>query len=160
MQPSDEVFDCNFGPNFHTTFEVFLNVSIEEVRLGLLDSDNKGKEVWKQRRVLLSAPAQGVEPPVGRRFTEFELLDKHRGQLIQRVTSVMEIADCLMSKYMITSEMYKKVHSAEPRQEKMRIVFDVLESGGSAVKAEFCRLLKEKEPHLVDELESEPSTSQ
>ncbi|XP_065118223.1 E3 ubiquitin-protein ligase TRIM47-like [Paramisgurnus dabryanus] len=160
VQPSDEVFVCNFGPNFHTTFEVFLNVSIEEVRLGLLDSDNKGKEVWKQRRVLLSAPAQGVEPPVGRRFTESEFLDKHRDQLIQRVTSVMEIADCLMSKYMITGEMYKKVHSAEPRQEKMRIVFDVLESGGSAVKAEFWRLLKEREPHLVDELESEPSTSQ
>ncbi|XP_073712133.1 NACHT, LRR and PYD domains-containing protein 1 homolog isoform X2 [Misgurnus anguillicaudatus] len=159
VQPPDEVFDCNFGPNFHTTFEVFLNVSIDEVRLGLLDSNNKGKEVWKQRRVLLSAPAQGVEPPVGRRFTESEFLDKHRDQLIQRVTSVMEIADCLMSKYMITSEMYKKVHSAEPRQEKMRIVFDVLDSGGSAVKSEFWRLLKEKEPHLVDELESELSNA-
>ncbi|XP_065118189.1 NACHT, LRR and PYD domains-containing protein 1 homolog [Paramisgurnus dabryanus] len=160
VQPLDEVFDCNFGPNYHPTFEVFLNVSIEEVRLGLLDSNNKGKKVWKQRRVLLSAPAQGVEPPAARRFTESEFLDKQRDQLIQRVTSVMEIADCLMSKYMITSEMYKKVHTAEPRQEKMRIVFDVLDSGGSAVKAEFCRLLKEKEPHLVDELESEPSTSQ
>lgn len=55
---------------------------------------------------------------------------------------------------MITSEVYKKVHTAEPRQEKMRILLDALDSGGAGVKAKVWKLLKETEPHLVDELES------
>ncbi|KAL0201367.1 hypothetical protein M9458_004554, partial [Cirrhinus mrigala] len=83
-----------------------------------------------------------------------EFVDKHREQLIQRVSSVMAIADCLKRKNMISSEMYSKVHAAEPRQEKMRLLFNVLDSGGAAVKSEFYRLLKENEPHLVYDLES------
>lgn len=66
----------------------------------------------------------------------------------------MEIADCFRSKGMIAGEMYDRVNTAKPRQKKMRIFFDVLESGGTPAKAEFWKLLKEKEPHLVDELES------
>ncbi len=69
----------------------------------------------------------------------------------------MTIADGLRTKNMIPGEMYSKVHAAETRQEKMRLLLDVLESGGAAVKAEFYRLLKENEPYLVDELEPEPS---
>ncbi|KAA0718723.1 NACHT, LRR and PYD domains-containing protein 3 [Triplophysa tibetana] len=87
-------------------------------------------------------------------LTESVYVDKHRPQLIQKVTSVMEIADCFMSQGMIRDEMYNRVNTAETRQKKMRIFFDVLESGGTRVKAEFWKLLKEKEPHLVDELES------
>ncbi len=48
-------------------------------------------------------------------------MNKHREHLIQNVSSVMEIADCLKSKKMINREMYSKVRAAEPRQEKMRL---------------------------------------
>ncbi|KAK2900603.1 hypothetical protein Q8A67_008718 [Cirrhinus molitorella] len=158
VQPMSEMFECNhFGPNYHPMFEVFLDVSIEEVRLGVLDKTKDGKEVWNRRRILLTAPSQVVEPPAQRRFTESEFVNKHGKQLIQRVSSVMAFADCLKSKNMISSEMYNKVHAAEPRQEKMRLLLDVLDSGGASVKAEFYRLLKETEPHLVDDLESGPS---
>ncbi|RXN15126.1 LRR and PYD domains-containing 3-like protein [Labeo rohita] len=150
-----EVFECNkFSQNYHPMFEVFLNVNIEEIRLGVLDKTKDGKEVWNRRRILLTAPSQGVEPHVQRRLTESEFVNKHREELIQRVLSVMAIADCLKRKNMISSEMYSKVHAAEPRQEKMRLLLDALDSGGAAVKAEFYRLLKENEPHLVDDLES------
>lgn len=84
--------------------------------------------------------------------SETEFVNTHRDELIQRVSSVMAIADSLMSKNMINREMYKKVHAAEPQQEKMRHLLDAVDSGGAAVKAEFCRLLKEKEHYLVDEL--------
>ncbi|KAA0701399.1 NACHT, LRR and PYD domains-containing protein 3 [Triplophysa tibetana] len=136
--PEDELFECNFGPNFHPTYQVFLDVRIEEVRLGLSETTNTEKEVWKQRRVPLSGSA---------------FVDKHRNQLIQKVTSVMEIADCLRSRDMITSEKYEKVHTAEPSQEKMRILFTVLDSSVT-VKEEFYRLLEEKVPLVVDELKS------
>ncbi|XP_058650152.1 NACHT, LRR and PYD domains-containing protein 1 homolog isoform X2 [Onychostoma macrolepis] len=158
VQPMSEIFECNnFGQNHHPTFEVFLDVNIKEVRLGVLDKSVDGTEVWNRRRILLTAPSQGLEPPAQRRITETEFVNKHRDKLIERVSSVMTIADGLRTKDMIPGEMYSKVHAAEPRQEKMRLLLDILESGGAAVKAEFYRLLKKNEPHLVDELESGPA---
>ncbi len=84
-------------------------------------------------------------------------MNKHRDKLIERVSSVRTIADGLRTKDMIPGEMYSKVHAAETRQDKMRLLLVVLDSGGAAVKAEFYRLLKENEPYLVDELESGPA---
>lgn len=78
-------------------------------------------------------------------------------KLIQRVSSVMPIADSLKSKNMITREMWRTIKTAEPQPKKMRLLFEALDSGGASVKAEFYRLLKENEPYLVDELESGPS---
>lgn len=154
VQPVSEMFELDhFDPNYHPTFEVFLDVNVEEVRLGVLDKTRDGKEVWKRRRILLTvAPSKDVEHPAHRRIPETEFVNTHRDELIQRVSSVMAIADSLMSKNMINREMYKKVHAAEPQQEKMRHLLDAVDSGGAAVKAEFCRLLKEKEHYLVDEL--------
>ncbi len=48
-----ERFECNFGPNYHATFEVFVNVDTEEVRLSLSD-ETEGKEVWLPRRILFT----------------------------------------------------------------------------------------------------------
>ncbi|XP_051525747.1 LOW QUALITY PROTEIN: NACHT, LRR and PYD domains-containing protein 1b allele 2-like [Myxocyprinus asiaticus] len=135
VQPQSEVFEYIFGPNYHPTFEVFLDVSFEEIGLNLLDKTEQGQGVWNRRRVLL------------------------KGELIQN-TSVMTIADCLKSNGMLSHEMYSNIHTANPRQEKMmNILFDVLDSG-HAIKAEFYRLLIKNEPHLVDELESGPSIVQ
>uniref|UniRef100_A0A8C2F6E8 CARD domain-containing protein n=1 Tax=Cyprinus carpio TaxID=7962 RepID=A0A8C2F6E8_CYPCA len=89
-----------------------------------------------------------------------EFVNKHRDKLIKRVSSVLTIADGLRTKDMIPGEIYSKVHAVEPRQEKMRLLLDILDSGGTAVKAEFYRLLKENEPHLTDELESGPNSLQ
>ncbi len=48
-----ETFERNYGPNYHPTFEVFVDVNIEEIRLSLLDK-TKGMEVWEPRRILLT----------------------------------------------------------------------------------------------------------
>ncbi|KAK9951842.1 hypothetical protein ABG768_017717 [Culter alburnus] len=69
------------------------------------------------------------------------------------VSSGMAIADGLRAKRMIPDEMYSKVKAAETRQEKTRLLFDVLDSQGSSVKAEFYRLLKKNEYYLVHDLE-------
>ncbi|XP_026098985.1 uncharacterized protein LOC113070042 isoform X2 [Carassius auratus] len=155
VQPVSEMFELDpFGPNYHPTFEVFLDANIEEVKLGVLDKTRDGKEVWKRRRILLTvAPSKGVEePPAHRRIPETEFVKTNRDKLIERVSSVMAIADSLMSQDMINSEMYSKVCAADTREKKMRLLLDALESGGAAVKAEFCRLLKEKEPYLANDL--------
>ncbi|KAL1247754.1 hypothetical protein QQF64_023130 [Cirrhinus molitorella] len=157
VQPETERFESNFGPNYHPTFEVFVNVDTEEVRLSLLD-ETEGKEVWVPRRILLTG--KDADPPAHKRLTESEFVKKHRDKLIRNVLSVVMIADGLRTKDMIPDEMYSKVRAAETRQEKTRLLLDVLDSGGAVVKAEFYRLLKEEEPHLVDELESGPSGPQ
>ncbi|KAK3509234.1 hypothetical protein QTP70_025602 [Hemibagrus guttatus] len=80
-QPKDETFDRDRDPNYHPTFEVFLNTEVNKVTLSLLDE--KGVEVWKPHDVVL---------------TGADFVDKHKADLIQRVPSVMEIVDCIRSK--------------------------------------------------------------
>ncbi|KAI5628134.1 NACHT, LRR and PYD domains-containing protein 1b allele 2, partial [Silurus asotus] len=82
-----------------------------------------------------------------------DFVDKYRDILILKVSSVMEIADGLLSKGMIKDGMYSTISVAATSQDKMRILYtDCLTS--RAVKAEFYKILKEKHPHLVDELEN------
>ncbi|XP_026061021.1 NACHT, LRR and PYD domains-containing protein 1b allele 3 [Carassius auratus] len=153
VQPMSEIFQLdNFGPNYHPSFEVFLDVNIKEVKLGVVDKTEDGKEVWPRRRILLTAPSKAAEPPAHRRIPETEFVNTHGDKLTQRVSSVMAIADSLKTKKIITPEMWSKIHVAETPQEKMRHLLNALESGGDNAKVEFCRLLKEYEPGLVKEL--------
>ncbi|XP_056336287.1 NACHT, LRR and PYD domains-containing protein 1a-like isoform X2 [Danio aesculapii] len=160
VQPKSEIFEHNnFGPNYHPTFEVFLSVHVKKVGLTILDKAEDCKEVWSRPRILLKAPSQGVEPPEHRMISGSEFVDALRDKLIQRVSSVMAIADSLKSKHMIADELYSELQNADTNQSKMRCLFKALHSGGASVKAEFYRLLKKNEPHLVEELESGPSRS-
>ncbi|XP_036418206.1 uncharacterized protein LOC118801906 isoform X2 [Colossoma macropomum] len=186
-EPRVAKFKCDYGPNYHPTFVVFLQV--EEVTVSLLDKH--GMEVWEPHQILLttektdavamrvnilhsrvalathghfwphfvytSGHSTETSPPTAEGGAAF--VDEHRIELIQRVSSVMEMVDCLHSKNMITAEMYSNIQTAAPSQKQMRILYRVLDSGGKAVKAEFYKVLKQKQPFLVDELESGPSRS-
>ncbi|XP_073702886.1 uncharacterized protein [Garra rufa] len=160
VQPETEVFEFNFGPNYHPTFEVFVDVRKEKVKLSLKDN-TESREVWPPRQILLTVTSgQEVERPAHRQLTESEFVDNNRHHLIQRVSSVMEIADGLRAKNMISHEMNSEVQAIEPHQKQMRLLFKALDSGGASVKAEFYRLLKKKEPKLVNDLISESSRPQ
>ncbi|KAK2816588.1 hypothetical protein Q7C36_022859 [Tachysurus vachellii] len=133
LQPTIVKFECDYGPNYHPTFEMFCKTEVDEVTVGLLDENDQ--EVWEPRLVLLAGA---------------DFMDRHREHLIQRVSSVMEIADCLKSKMMISDEKYNKIHAASTSCEQMRLLYSSLNTG--VVKAEAYKVLKEKQPHLVDEL--------
>lgn len=81
-------------------------------------------------------------------------VDKHRAHLIQRVSSVMEIADTLLTKEIISNEMYNAIKVANTTQEKMRTLHGFLDPKGRDVKAEFFKVLKKKEGFLVNDLNS------
>lgn len=81
-----------------------------------------------------------------------DFVDQLSDELIQRVSSVMEIADCLKSKSMITQEMYNRIQAAATPQDKMRELYNHLSS--REVKEGFYQILKKKQAHLVKELES------
>ncbi|XP_073712136.1 NACHT, LRR and PYD domains-containing protein 1 homolog isoform X4 [Misgurnus anguillicaudatus] len=151
VQPQGQMFECNFGPNYHPTFEVFLDVNTEEFKMGVLDITEK-VEVWMTRRIILTGQSPNADTADVKMATEF--VDKHRDQLVQKVISVMSIADCLKGKDMISSELYGKLNAAQTDQEKMRILFKVLDSGGREVKYEFYIQLEKREKHLVEDLKS------
>ncbi|GAA6081705.1 NACHT, LRR and PYD domains-containing protein 1b allele 2-like [Tachysurus ichikawai] len=74
--------------------------------------------------------------------------------LIQRVLPVLEIADTLFTKKLIRDELYNDIKEATTSQKKMRILYSCLDSGGKAVKAEFYKILKQKQPEIVNDLDS------
>ncbi|KAK3520979.1 hypothetical protein QTP86_034349, partial [Hemibagrus guttatus] len=101
-QPKVETFVCDFGPNYHSTFEVILNTEVENLTLGLLDET--GQEAWEPRQVFLTDESREAVPVEMNEGAAF--VDKHRDTLIQRVLPLLEIADTLLTKKHITSEMY------------------------------------------------------
>ncbi|XP_066506324.1 caspase recruitment domain-containing protein 8-like [Hoplias malabaricus] len=153
-QPKVEIFECDYGPNYHPTFEVILDSKAEEVTVGLLDENNE--LVWEPRLVFLT-DTNAEEATLRMDPTGIEFVDENRAKLIQRVSSVMEIADCLKTKKMVTDETYSSLQSAKTSQEQMRILYRALDSGGAAVKAEFYQILKKRECYLLDELKAGPS---
>ncbi|XP_060732017.1 MORC family CW-type zinc finger protein 3-like [Tachysurus vachellii] len=146
-QPKVETFGCDYCPNYHPTFEVILNTKVEDLTLGLLDES--GQEVWEPRRVFLTAESKEAGPA----DKGAEFVDKHRDTLIQRVLPVLEIADTLLTKNLIRNELYNDIMEATTSQIKMRILYSCLNSGGNAVKAEFYKILKQKQPEIVNYLD-------
>ncbi|KAI4888852.1 hypothetical protein NFI96_028238 [Prochilodus magdalenae] len=140
-EPKVARFVCDYGPNYHPTFVVYFEA--EDITVSILDED--GVEVWEPHQIFLKS-----------KNTSAKFVDENRETLIQKVSSVMEIADCLQSKTMITDEMYSNIQTAKTSQEQMRILYRALDSGGTTVKKEFHQILKRKLPFLVDELESKP----
>ncbi|XP_066518350.1 GTPase IMAP family member 8-like [Hoplias malabaricus] len=151
FQPKVETFECDYGPNYHPMFEVFLHFTTEDITVGLLDEN--GQEVWEPRLVIIAEDAS-----LKLDLTMAQFVDQHRENLIQRVSSVIEIADSLKSKF-LTSEMYNSITTARTTQDQMRFLYTALDSGGARAKAEFYQILHRNPAFrlIADDLEARPS---
>ncbi|KAL7834351.1 hypothetical protein SRHO_G00285980 [Serrasalmus rhombeus] len=154
-EPKVARFVRDYGPNYHPTFVVFFQA--EDIIVSIMDED--GVEVWEPHRIFLTSEKTGhsTETSPLKMETGPEFVHENRQKLIQKVTSVMEIVDCLKCKNMITDEMYSNIQTTKTPQEQMRILYRALDSGGTAVKAEFYEILKKTHPFLVKELEAGPN---
>ncbi|XP_056600651.1 NACHT, LRR and PYD domains-containing protein 1 homolog isoform X2 [Triplophysa dalaica] len=82
-----------------------------------------------------------------------QFVDSNWAELVQRVgIAVMPIADELWSNKMLGSESYSKIKVAATNQEKMRVLGDVLHSGGNAVKSAFYSGLEKHAACLLRDL--------
>lgn len=81
-----------------------------------------------------------------------EFLQRNYASLIARVQSVMALADVLKSQNMLHEEKYSEIKAETTNQNKMRKLFEALESGGDLVKTAFCDALRETEPYLFKDL--------
>uniref|UniRef100_A0A673MUR3 Si:ch211-66k16.27 n=1 Tax=Sinocyclocheilus rhinocerous TaxID=307959 RepID=A0A673MUR3_9TELE len=79
---------------------------------------------------------------------EAQFVDKNYAALIQKVSSVMAIADELKNKGMIHEEKYSEIRAEQTNQGKMRMLFEALNSGGDRVKNDFYYALRDHEPYL------------
>ncbi|XP_058239058.1 NACHT, LRR and PYD domains-containing protein 1b allele 2-like isoform X2 [Hemibagrus wyckioides] len=147
-QPEDEKFERDYGPNYHPTFEVFLNTGVRKVTLSLFDEN--GLVVWKPRDVKLTGTQRAA---TSKHSPGADFVDKYTAELIQKVPSVMEIVDHFRDMG-LTSEMYNKIHAEATTQDQMREFYNYLNSAGRAAKAKFYQILQQKHFGLVTELES------
>ncbi|XP_055752756.1 nuclear GTPase SLIP-GC-like [Salvelinus fontinalis] len=161
IQPKSGQFDYDYSPNFHPTFQVFLDCmsGAENIRLSLLDRGSNDQRVWEYLVPTDFEPPQvnPINPNPGaeaelKQLSGEEFVDKHMAALIQRVKMPMCIADRLLAEKMIQQEMYTTIHCAKTSQDQMRLMLDAVRSGGTRVKSAFYKALLNHDPHLVQDL--------
>ncbi|XP_038567266.1 uncharacterized protein LOC119897549 [Micropterus salmoides] len=147
IQPTEEDFDLDFGPNYHPTYEIFLPTNAEEVNLTV--QDQRETEVWK-REVDLTGDykTQSTDHEHGQHF-----VDRHRTALINRVSDTAAILDNLMEKGLISSENYEAVRAKQTTHDQMRDILKFLPTARG--KDALYKILKEMRnmKALLDELE-------
>ncbi|XP_067456890.1 centromere-associated protein E-like isoform X2 [Thunnus thynnus] len=91
---------------------------------------------------------------------EEPFVDKHRLELIRRVTNVAPILEELLERDVINQVNYDKIRANHDSQDTMRALLSgPLESSGVRGKQIFYKILERNEPHLIDDLkrtEGEP----
>ncbi|XP_046281019.1 NACHT, LRR and PYD domains-containing protein 1 isoform X1 [Marmota monax] len=112
-----------------------------------------GTVVWK---ALLKPgdlrPAATPIPPVTKdTLGSLHFVDRHREQLVARVTSVDPVLDKLHGQ-VLSEEQYEKVRAEPTKPGQMRKLFSFSRSWDWACKDQLYRALKEIHPHLIVEL--------
>lgn len=79
-------------------------------------------------------------------------VDKHRNDLISRVTNVAQILDELLKERVISQEAYENIRSVRPHQDQMRELYCSGLKGGEACKDIFFKSLEKNEPFLMEDL--------
>lgn len=80
-------------------------------------------------------------------------MDKHREELIQRVSNIGPILDALLETNVIQQETYDKIRRLSVPQEQMRELYSGPLKAGKNSKAIFNCILQSKEPWLIRDLE-------
>ena len=78
-------------------------------------------------------------------------MDRYREDLIQRVNTIPQILDQLLTKKVIDQETYDKIRVMRPPQEQMRELYKSL-NVARACKDIFYEILEEKEKWLIEDL--------
>ena len=87
-------------------------------------------------------------------FTEKHFVDKHRDQLIQRVTCVDPILDALLKKHVLNQEIYDDIRSQRTPQAKIRELYSGPLKAGEEAKDIFKEVLKDQQLLLFKDLQN------
>ncbi|KAM9346928.1 LOW QUALITY PROTEIN: NACHT, LRR and PYD domains-containing protein 1-like [Symphorus nematophorus] len=162
IQPKRAPFRTKYGPNFHPTFEVFLNTNPEKVALVVYDQERR--EVW-EREVVLKAPrketlqrnvpAEDSDPaenrvPAEDRVPAEKRLSALRAEFVQRVSepTLKQLLDKLLECRVITPEEMQSVRAKAGTADKARDVIDTVQRKGSAASSVLIAALCAVDPCL------------
>ncbi|XP_075962778.1 uncharacterized protein LOC142965629 isoform X3 [Anarhichas minor] len=137
----------NENPNF---FEVFIDNPDKKFKLQLT-KENERQPVWT--RTIRKNEYQSTVHSQGEHF-----VDKHRCDLIERVSNINTILDNLLTEGVISQEDYDTMSVIPTTQEKMRKLYrGPLKAAGHDGKDVFYKILEEKESYLVADLKRKGS---
>ncbi|XP_030635309.1 receptor-interacting serine/threonine-protein kinase 3-like [Chanos chanos] len=142
--------DPKTRPSFHdclkVTEDLYDRHKPEEHRAIHQVHENLGPETVQWVNGLIKPPVK-----INVQLNGVQFVDKHRAKLIKNVRAVDIIADDLLP--MIGPEKYANIKAAQTSHQKMRVIFDYLNS--EVVKEKFYQSLLENERYLVEELAME-----
>ncbi|XP_060906009.1 apoptosis-associated speck-like protein containing a CARD isoform X1 [Labrus mixtus] len=156
------------GKNFLQIADVLVSTFTEagavKVAVELLECANCGQEVEELVEVIAgldskpgtsdtarpSAGATGVDTT----SDDKHFVDKHRIQLIERVSHMEPILDRLLEKGVLQEEAYNKIRALPTSQQKMRELYSGCLKAGAASKAIFYDILLKFEEFLIDDLKT------
>ena len=77
---------------------------------------------------------------------------KNRTELISRVTEVWGVLDDLLEKGVFKESTYNDIKAEKTREDKVRMLHDIVSKKGKRAMAAFYDALKKQEPFLVEDL--------
>ncbi|KAM3624368.1 uncharacterized protein V6R79_022559 [Siganus canaliculatus] len=131
IQPRRTRFFENYGPNFHSSFEVTLATSTEEVTLLVQDPD-KMQQVWEYSLPLPASPSPGSkdESVTRKKTSAEETLQRIRAQFVERVSDPVldKLLDELQSRGVLPDPECE-AYRAKSKTDKARNVIDTSNCG-------------------------------
>ncbi|XP_038550815.1 uncharacterized protein LOC119884485 isoform X2 [Micropterus salmoides] len=146
IQPTEEDFDLDFGPNYHPTFEIFLPTDKQEVTLTLQDQRNM--EVWK-RKVVVTDPALREENPARPQSgSPRSRLASVRSQFVDSVSEPVlnQLLDRLLQRDIINQEEMDSARS-RTRADRARAVIDMVRNKGTEASSALIEDFRMLDPH-------------
>ncbi|XP_077577646.1 apoptosis-associated speck-like protein containing a CARD [Stigmatopora nigra] len=122
-----------------------------DIRIAQLTSNASGGQGAGQLGVVnVTRCSNSMVPPSAVSGTHF--VDKHRIQLIQRVTNIDSILDGLLERGVLQYGVYDTIRLTSGTQQQMRKIYDLALKSGDDVKNIFVELLHQQESYLVKDL--------
>ncbi|XP_054916976.1 apoptosis-associated speck-like protein containing a CARD [Poeciliopsis prolifica] len=141
------------GKDFMEISDVMINVYSEKKALKVAE------EILREIRcnqaaddLVAEAEQVGLFSSAGGSSDGEHFVDRHRTDLIQRVTAVPAVLDKLLKAKVIQDETYDEILALRPSQVQMRTLYKYVKAGGLAAKDLFLKILKEEQSFLIDDL--------
>ncbi|KAL0970761.1 hypothetical protein UPYG_G00247030 [Umbra pygmaea] len=142
----DAVFPMSRGQKAGIIIGVIIAVTILSVAGGVY--------MWRQKKQLKQQQEeQKKQLKQQQEEQNIHNVNPHMAELIQRVTKVIPITDELLQKGLIQEEDCSNVLFADASKDQMIMLYQVLDYRGPKAKSAFYRILKEKEPDIIRDLD-------
>ncbi|XP_041434513.1 uncharacterized protein LOC121398946 isoform X2 [Xenopus laevis] len=148
--------------------EIYLSKMEDSVSIHLISStdtlDGEDNVVWKTmlrkedlrmtEQAVCEELISGEQKPAGGKH----IMDKHRSELIARVSNIDPVLDDLLDDEILTQDQYDSVRSKSTSQEKMRELYDCARAWGDGEKEELFKAMEKHNQPLISDLKHKSIT--